>query len=355
MGPAQDPLTSNPPKEDTRSSGEIKSDIRRTRGRLDDTLEDLNERLSPRSLINDVLGWFESHGAHQADSGSGDSLKRGYRNVVRQVKENPMPALLIGAGITWMILRAENDDPTQTENQRSGAADDLQMPGSPRARETEPLMPYEQSEKSGIASVVKEKTAQAQEALSGATEAVTGKISGMGIGVQTTATSAGNVVGEGVRRSRRAGSGATQQLQEGYVYAGDRFQEAVEEYPLAVAVGFLGVGLLTGLLLPRTRQEDKLMGDKSDRLIEQVKETGKETLDKAKAVAERVATTTMDEAKRQGITPEVAGDKISEIAGKVGAVASQAKEEAVRAAEEKQLKSAPRPQRSKQKGEQPGS
>jgi hypothetical protein len=44
------------------------------------------------------------------------------------------------------------------------------------------------------------------------------------------------------------------------------------------------------------------------------------------------------------------GDKISEIAGKVGAVATQAKEEAVRAADEEQLKPIPGPERSKQTG-----
>ena len=88
--------------------------------------------------------------------------------------------------------------------------------------------------------------------------------------------------------------------------------------------------------------------------MEQVKETGKETLDKAKAVAERVTQTAVDEAKRQGITPEVAADKFSEIAGKVGAVASQAKQEAVRAAEEEQLKPAVETDRSKKRGEQAG-
>jgi hypothetical protein len=55
MGSEQDSLETSLPAEDTRSSSDIKSDIRRTRSRLDDTLENLNERLSPRSLINDVL------------------------------------------------------------------------------------------------------------------------------------------------------------------------------------------------------------------------------------------------------------------------------------------------------------
>jgi hypothetical protein len=353
MGSEQDPLASNPPREDTRSSSEIKSDIRRTRGRLDDTLENLNERLSPRSIINDVLSWFETQGTDQTGNRPGSSLKRGYRNVIRQVKENPMPALLIGAGITWMILGAENDDSPEIEDRTFHGADDPSMPGSPGVGEPE-FLPYEKSEKGGVASKVKEKIGQAHEALSGVTEAATEKMSDIGGGVHATARSARNVVNEGFRHSKRAGSDATQHLQTGYAYAGDRFQEAVEEYPLAVAVGFLGIGLLTGLLLPRTRQEDKLIGEKSDQLIEQVKETGKETLDKAKAVAQRVATTTMDEAKRQGITPEAAGNKISEIAGKVSAVASQAKEEAVRAAEEEQLKPTLETQRSEQMDRQAG-
>jgi hypothetical protein len=201
---------------------------------------------------------------------------------------------------------------------------------------------------------VKENIGQAHDALSGATEAATEKMSDIGSDVHATARSARKIVNESFRQSRRAGSDAAQHLQTGYAYAGDRFQEAMEEYPLAVAVGFLGIGLLTGLLLPRTRQEDKLIGEKSDQIIEQVKETGKETLDKAKAVAQRVATTAMDEAKRQGITPEAAGEKISEIAGKVSAVASQAKEEAVRAAQEEQLKPTLDTERSEQMDRQAG-
>lgn len=354
MGSEQDSLASNPPKEDTRSTGEIKSDISRTRGRLDDTLDNLNERLSPRSLINDVLGWFESQGAHETGSASAASLKRGYRKVIRQVKDNPMPALLIGAGVTWMILGAGNDDSSDFEDQTFHGADDPLTPGASIAEESGPSS-FEHSENRNLASVIKEKAGQAQEALSGATETVTEKMSDIGSGIQARARSTANAVSEVARRGRRTGSEGTQHLQQGYAYAGDRFQEAVEEYPLAVAVGFLGVGLLTGLLLPRTRQEDNLLGESSDRLMEQVKDRGKETLAKAKAVAQRVAQTTIDEANQQGLTPEVAADKISEIAGKVGAVASQAKQEAVRAAEEEQLKPTAGTDRSKQRGEQTGS
>jgi ElaB/YqjD/DUF883 family membrane-anchored ribosome-binding protein len=338
MGPEQDSLKTTPLKDDTRSSSEIKGDIRQTRDRLDNTLETLNQRLSPRSLVNDVLSWIEGHGTSQTSGGSSDSLQRGYQNVVRQIKKNPMPALLIGAGITWIILGPENDASQGTER----SFEEPPAPKLPRLGESESVS-VEQVGESGIPSVVKEKVRDAKEALSSGMEAVTAKVSEIGGGVQAQAKSAGSAIGQGFRQSQRAGSGASQQLQRSTVQAGDKFQEMVEDYPFAVAVGFLGVGVLTGLLLPRTRQEDQLVGEKSDQLIEQIKETGKEGLEKAKTVAQRITQTTVEEAERQGITSEAAGSKISEIAGKIGAIATEAKQEALRATEE--LKPAADPER----------
>jgi ElaB/YqjD/DUF883 family membrane-anchored ribosome-binding protein len=220
-----------------------------------------------------------------------------------------------------MILGSDNDD----------TVGDLR-----RTVESEPISD-EPSEKSEIAAAVKEKVGQVQETFSGATAAVTDKMADVGSGVQEGVRLARSTISDGLRKGQRASSDAAQHLQKGSRYTGDRFQEAVEEYPLAVAVGFLGVGLLTGLLLPRTPQEDKLIGAKSDRLIDQVKETGKETLEKAKTVVQRVAQSSIDEAKRQGITPDSVGDKFSEIKDKAGAVATQAKKEAIRAVDEERL------------------
>jgi Protein of unknown function (DUF3618) len=318
------------PREDARSTGEIKSDIRRTRDRLDETLDILNERLSPRSILNDILSWFESQ-AGKTSSGAADSLKRGGRGVVRQIRENPIPSVLIGAGITWMILRGDEDG-SPSQDRPGHGSHDLGLRGFSGEEE--------EQQGTGVGSVIKEKAGQVQDALSGAVGTATEKMSNIGSGFQEGTGSVGAAIGQGIHRTTRAGTDATQQLQRSYTYMGARFQEAVEEYPLALAVGFLGVGLLTGLFLPRTRQEDKLMGETSDQLIEQAKKTGTEALQKTKRVAQRVVESTLDEAKRQGLTPQAAGDKISEMAGKLGSVASQAKEEAIKAAEEEQLKPA---------------
>ena len=48
--------------QESRSSTEIESDIRQTRGRMDATLDELNDRLSARSLLNSALDWWESRG-----------------------------------------------------------------------------------------------------------------------------------------------------------------------------------------------------------------------------------------------------------------------------------------------------
>ncbi len=68
-----------------------------------------------------------------------------------------------------------------------------------------------------------------------------------------------------------------------------------------------------------------------------VKEKSRETFERGKAVVERVAETAIDEAQKQGLTAEAAGEKLSELASKAGEVARKAKEEATSAAEEQKL------------------
>jgi hypothetical protein len=45
-------------EQESRSSPEIESDIRQTRGRMDATLDELSDRLSARSLLNSALDWW---------------------------------------------------------------------------------------------------------------------------------------------------------------------------------------------------------------------------------------------------------------------------------------------------------
>ena len=111
----------------------------------------------------------------------------------------------------------------------------------------------------------------------------------------------------------------------------------MEEYPLAVGVGFAALGALIGVLLPGTRREDELLGEHSDQLVKATKAKGEELLQRGKAVAQRVTESAVEEAREQGLTPETVGERISEFAGKVGEVVQKAKEEVATVAKDEKL------------------
>lgn len=94
-----------------------------------------------------------------------------------------------------------------------------------------------------------------------------------------------------------------------------RFKAACDEYPLAVGVGFAALGALAGLAIPRTGQEDRWIGERSDflkkrfrgaaaeaaervveRVVEQAIDHGREAI---KDVKETAASTAAEEGFRQ--------------------------------------------------------
>jgi|AntRauTorckE6833_2_1112554.scaffolds.fasta_scaffold05098_2 hypothetical protein len=91
--------TSTQPQ-DNRDSREIHQDIRATRGDMEQTLERLDERLSPRAIINGMMDWCDSKLSEQSGVVAEKSA-----DILRIVRNNPIPALLTGAGIVWLIFR----------------------------------------------------------------------------------------------------------------------------------------------------------------------------------------------------------------------------------------------------------
>src|SRR5690349_14160656 len=90
-----------------RSSGEIQEEIQDTRKRMDSTLDELSNRLTPRSLINNFMDWWEEHNAGAAGK---SGMQKTFKMVSAQVKQNPAPSLLIGAGLVWLFLKSEDDN-----------------------------------------------------------------------------------------------------------------------------------------------------------------------------------------------------------------------------------------------------
>lgn len=73
-----------------------------------------------------------------------------------------------------------------------------------------------------------------------------------------------------------------------------------QENPLGLMIGGAAIGFLAGLALPSTRVEDEQMGEISDQVIQQAKDTGSEALEHGKQVAQDAATAAADTAKESG-------------------------------------------------------
>lgn len=90
-----------------RGSREIYQEIEETRSEMDHTLDEIGERLHPKHLIDEVVALFGS----DESSGSSDPKDRARmigKRLIRKVKQHPMPALLCGGGLAWLLLEDEH-------------------------------------------------------------------------------------------------------------------------------------------------------------------------------------------------------------------------------------------------------
>ena len=76
-----------------RSPETIERDVERTRANLTRTLDELRDRLSPGQVMDQLTEWAKGSGGAEFA-----------RNLGAQVRDNPLPILLVGAGIGWLMM-----------------------------------------------------------------------------------------------------------------------------------------------------------------------------------------------------------------------------------------------------------
>ena len=127
-----------------------------------------------------------------------------------------------------------------------------------------------------------------------AKEAVSDKVETVKSKVSDTATRAKQAVvgaASGVGDAAPSRGQVTQQTR--------RAAGLAKENPLGLAIGAAALGFLAGLAAPSTRVEDEKLGRVSDQVMDKVKETGQEALDRGRQVAQEVASTATETAKEK--------------------------------------------------------
>lgn len=269
------------------SSSELEREAEAARERVAGTAASIREKLSAGQLIDEFAGML-----------TGGDLSGAANNLKAQVRDNPLPVVLIGAGIAWMAF---GNNASQAVSARSRSFDEGLEAVRKAGGQTDA------SEGSSILGSVADgaKTAAAS---------VGDTVSGMADSLTSTAESLGRSMLTGTRQ----GAGTLQHSVSG----------AAQE-PLLVAALGLAIGAVVGAMLPASDLEKEQIGPHADRLRDDAKEMIDKGLDSAGRVASKAFDALKEEADKQGLVPGK-GASVGERVGEVARKAAQTAEEAAR-------------------------
>lgn len=277
-------------QQDTRSVDEIEADINKTRSHLDDTLSDFQERFSSDSMMHSAMEYVKS-----------DSARDYFSNLGRSVRDNPMPAALIGVGIGWLIYSSNSGSgrsgvPTRFDDKRQKQARHAAVETEPQTHEydelyDEPLFDeplYGQGEPGRQASSSSGSGGlgqRARSALHGAGDRARDMKSGAGEQAHNMKDSASD-------RMQRMKQGSSDRLHQASSKARDTgswLSDMAHDNPVAAGALGLAAGALLGALLPTSRAERRAMGDTRDHLVDRASEMGSEQMERASEKAQEEA------------------------------------------------------------------
>ncbi|PWC29431.1 DUF3618 domain-containing protein [Teichococcus aestuarii] len=308
------------------SAAEIESDVERTRARVNETIEALRGSMAPGQLVEQALDYARNAGGAQFA-----------RNLGQAVRDNPLPVLMIGAGIGWLIMSGRDGGAPRSSHYMPPPRD-LSPPRQPalpaptvtttsassHGTSSGPSAP-------GLGSRLGDAVAGAKESVKDAAASIGQTASDMTDRVSSTAGSAGDRARMYQHDARDAASHHYNRLAEGTGHlgrqAGENWNRITTEQPLLIGALGLAVGAALGALLPRTETEDRLMGEASEATARQLRETAETQYEQAKD-----AVTTQAQGIGQALaeTYEHGKEKLKEQGGGTVSATGGAVEQAVR-------------------------
>ncbi len=312
------------------SSDQLEREAEAARARMAGTAESIRRKLTAGQLMDEFTDMF-----------TGGDLSGAAHNLKAQVRDNPLPLALVGAGIAWLMFgkgvsahhhsssshsthlghsttTRRPPDPGYAAGYGQGASHTASASSASSHGGKSTMSSVKDSAKSAAGSVgstVSGVAGSVSDTVSGVAGSVSDTVGGMADSLSHTADKLRHSMLSGMPHSTRD--------------IRDSVSSVTQQEPLLISALGLAVGALVGAMLPATELEKEQIGPYKDRL----REGAKDMVDKGVSSAERVASKAYDamkeEADRQGLAPGD-GPSIGERVGNVVKSAAQTAEDAAR-------------------------
>jgi ElaB/YqjD/DUF883 family membrane-anchored ribosome-binding protein len=326
----------------------IRERIEATRARMGDTIEEIGDRVNPDRLQRelkerardqvDELKQTAKQKARETMKGVEHGVADTGRGLWDTIKENPIPAGMVGIGLAWLVANGKRDDhhhhrdrgypasrgyassrgydtsrgySTTRGYTTSGVPGDRGYGGHPEAGAVGFGSGYT-APGGGPRGGGLESTTPIHQSYQGADSQERNR--GMGDRVEEAADRVRDEAGELAESVREKGSELTHRASEGFHDVRDRaehwmddaqdsvrraehrVEDAVREHPMAAGAVAVALGFAAGMMIPETRKEHEMMGPTRDRLLDRAQETVGRAQDKAQEVARETASAAAERA-----------------------------------------------------------
>lgn len=298
----------------------IETEVEEARARLTRTLDEIRERMSPGQILDQALDYARH-------SGGGEFT----RNLGRSVRDNPLPLLMMGAGMAWLMAsdrrqaagyvpaaRYGSDHYGEPADTSPGYRERAGNAASSAGHAASSAYRGAADTAGGVASSVRGAVSGAASAVGSAVHAVTGAAS------DAASTVGGAASSMGQHANSMAGSASSYGRSTGesiYGYGADMrrgWSRLLEEQPLIAGAIGLAIGAAIGAALPATRAEDRLMGGTSDRIKDEAWRAARDGYSEATRTASEVADDARRTVDEKGLSGASIGEAIDRAAEKIG-------------------------------------
>jgi ElaB/YqjD/DUF883 family membrane-anchored ribosome-binding protein len=324
------------------SESELRERIEATRARMGETIEEIGDRVHPDRVKSEL----KAHAREQVQDLK-DNVKMKARSTMRDVKhevrdtgrgiwqtirENPVPAGMVGIGLAWLLVNRDDsrdfdrdygydarggmgpavpyrpgmDRDFSTMDQGSRYTGGVYSAGSPYGNRygsqyggqyggqsaTDAARGAAHGAADSIRDTAEHLRDTAQDGLEAARDRVEDAVDTVrhaaGSAAETvrdTASEAVHRAADGIDHVQDRVSDMAEQARYRAVRVEQRVEYAARDNPLAAGAVAMALGLMTGLLIPETRREHRLMGRTRDDLMDRAGEFTQRATERVRDVA----------------------------------------------------------------------